>query len=493
MYHGAMFPLNRRLSAKPESGLNKYILEENIMPRTAGSRNSENCHFCLGARLEGDPARRFEARIIVRDTGAIDYDKAIGQMGAHTCIHFKNMATTGWRHPYADNLTAFGVVGYYGGQRTSVEQYRHEYSATRNTTTEPTPEPATTIDVTFTDPQVQPSTVEGDIDVVGALNTIFNGQISSLETRFREVLATGLLETVEASTEYTDTAARNIVDTMMLMDERINDIKANQPVVHNINVTVNNEPTMSVEGRPHANLETIIKQISRQHHLWMCGPAGSGKTTAAKQAAKAMGLPFQEISCGPATSQYDLFGFITPDGRYQEGLIRKMYEEGGVLMLDEIDNTNPSVLTAMNNVLANGEATFPDGTVKRHPKFVCLAGANTYGRGFDRMYVGRNQIDGASIDRFRFMEFNYDEEAEIEWAGRDQRNWVKYVQAIRAAATERRLQVIVSPRASIFGAEDLREGDSWDDTANGWIWNKLAQADKETLQGVVRMSDYQRS
>ena len=482
------------------------------MPRTAGSRNSGACHYCLGAKNHDNPSEQPHSQILLRDGRAIDYTKAIGRVGMHTCLHLNTSIQNPWFHRYSDNCADdyanIEMIGYFHGEKVTVARYRqlrnidphlpvNNQPATVSpepVTPEPvTPEPTTTIDLTFTDPQVQPSTGEGQFDVVGALNGIFNGQMTAFETRFREVLANGLMETNQAAIDYTNQAAENILAGMLTLDERITEIRDNQPVQHNINVTVNNEPTATIEGRPHVNLETIVKQVSRQHHLWLCGPAGSGKTTAAKQAAKAMGLPFQEISCGPATSQFDLFGFITPDGRYQEGLIRKMFEEGGVLMLDEIDNTNPSVLTAMNNVLANGEATFPDGTVKRHPNFVCLAGANTYGRGFDRMYVGRNQIDAASLDRFRFMEFNYDEDAEVEWAGTDQRNWVKYVQAVRAAASERRLSIVVSPRASIFGAEDLRAGDSWEETADGWIWNKLAQADKETLQGVVRMADYQRS
>lgn len=261
------------------------------------------------------------------------------------------------------------------------------------------------------------------------------------------------------------------------------------PRTHQIQITVGDNTPVTVEGRPHALLGTVIKQLARGHHLWLCGPAGSGKTTVASQAAEALGLELQEISCGPATDQWELFGHLSPDGRYIPGKIRKVFEEGGLLMVDEIDNADPSVLTTLNNILSkkNGKVSFPDGMVEKHPDFVCLAGANTYGRGADRMYVGRNKIDAASLDRFGFLPFDYDEEAEMEWVGNDQSRWVDYIQAVRHAAQERKLEVVVSPRASIFGAEDLRQGDTWDEVANTWIFAKMSPADREMLQAAVNM------
>ena len=50
--------------------------------------------------------------------------------------------------------------------------------------------------------------------------------------------------------------------------------------------------------------------------------------------------------------------------------------------------------------------------VKRHPKFICIGAGNTYGTGPDRVYVGRQELDGASLDRFDFLEWAYDETLE---------------------------------------------------------------------------------
>ena len=109
------------------------------------------------------------------------------------------------------------------------------------------------------------------------------------------------------------------------------------PRVHNISVTVGTAAAKTMTGRPHMKFERLLKSIARRKHVWICGQAGSGKTTAAQMIAEALDLPYQEISLGPATSQWDLFGFPSPDGKYVEPAtsIRKVFEFGGILMLDE--------------------------------------------------------------------------------------------------------------------------------------------------------------
>jgi hypothetical protein len=46
---------------------------------------------------------------------------------------------------------------------------------------------------------------------------------------------------------------------------------------------------------------------------------------------------------------------------------------------------------------------------------VCAA-ANTYGTGADALYVGRNQLDAATLDRFYVVEMDYDRKLEAKLA-----------------------------------------------------------------------------
>ena len=259
------------------------------------------------------------------------------------------------------------------------------------------------------------------------------------------------------------------------------------PQEHVIRIENPSGDVVEVEGRPHMTFETLLQFCNLRDekgyrvHTMLVGPAGSGKTTSAHMVAEAMGLAFYERSMGMATSEWDLLGFRNADGDYVPGLLREPYENGGVLMLDEIDNSNPSVLTTLNSALESGMCTFPDGAVSRHPDFICIAGGNTYGTGPDRMYCGRTQLDAATLDRFANLDWNYDEETELDWAGRDQISWTRYVQTVRRHAMENSMRVVVGPRASIKGAVALRAGIDPAVVVKSFLWKGMSGDDVARL------------
>ena len=109
------------------------------------------------------------------------------------------------------------------------------------------------------------------------------------------------------------------------------------------------EKVTSEDGEQHKDLPILLKLVMERVNVFLVGPSGGGKSTGVRQAAKDTALCIYETSMGPATSQWDLLGFRNPMGEYVPGILRKPYEEGGILLLDEMDNTNPSVLTALNS------------------------------------------------------------------------------------------------------------------------------------------------
>ena len=96
----------------------------------------------------------------------------------------------------------------------------------------------------------------------------------------------------------------------------------------------------------------------------------------------------------------------------------RCYEEGGVFLFDEVDGADSNTLLVLNAALANGHMAVsnrPGNPVAmKHKDFVCIAAANTYGTGADRQYVGRNQLDESTLDRFRIGQVEMDYDAEIE-------------------------------------------------------------------------------
>ena len=268
------------------------------------------------------------------------------------------------------------------------------------------------------------------------------------ETPKSEIDESKVLEIVKGETDKVFETVKNALN-------EVKDIVANyKPEPKTIQVSVNNGPAKVIAGLVHEEFETILTHISVRDNVMLVGPAGSGKTTVCEQVAEALSLEFYCKSVCAQTSKAELLGYMDANGSYITTEFRKAYEFGGVFVLDEVDAGNPNVLAVLNSALANHVCAFADQMVKKHSDFVLIACANTFGLGADRQYVGRNQLDAATLDRFSVIEFNYDEALETSLSGNE--NLAKCVQAIRKELSNER--VVISPRATIQGAKLLAAG-----------------------------------
>lgn len=223
---------------------------------------------------------------------------------------------------------------------------------------------------------------------------------------------------------------------------------------------------IKIDGLQHFKFEALLKSCSARNpdgnrlNIWLYGPPGTGKTTAASNAAKALGLPF--YCTGALLSKYDIVGFIDANGKLVRSTFREAWEHGGVFLFDEIDGSAPQAIVAFNAALANGVMAFPDGMVKRHPDCVVIAAANTNGLGATADFVGRMKLDAASLDRYVFMSWPIDEH--IEAALCAHKEWAKLVQRCRKAVADQGLKGIhITPRATMHGASLLDQGLDLDD------------------------------
>jgi cobaltochelatase CobS len=259
-----------------------------------------------------------------------------------------------------------------------------------------------------------------------------------------------------------DTVNAEIVklnDKVALM-ERL--VRENKPTV--TNVTIGNGETKPITGRTHEKFTDVLRVVSAGLFPWLTGGAGVGKTTIAQQVAEVLDLPFDAEGFCAQSSKSELKGYKDGNGLYNSTKFRERFEQGGVYLLDEIDGANPNILLALNSALSNGFMAFPDGTVKRHKDFIAIACANTYGNGATAEYVGRQVIDGASIDRFVKMDIPIDTSMEagvvndISMDALAGREWLNVIARVRANVANYGLKVIVSPRSSINGAKLLNAG-----------------------------------
>ena len=193
----------------------------------------------------------------------------------------------------------------------------------------------------------------------------------------------------------------------------------------------------------HEKFEQILTQVQLDEPVMLIGPAGSGKNFAVSQIAEGLGLPMHYTN--NASNEFKLTGFVDAGGTYQGTEFYKAFKDGGVFFLDEIDNSDPSALIVINSALANGYMAFPHETIERHPDFRCVAAANTWGAGSNLQYVGRNVLDGATLDRFDMVFFDYDRRLERALYPSDE--LLEFMWAIRDATDRCRIPHIVSTRA----------------------------------------------
>lgn len=256
-------------------------------------------------------------------------------------------------------------------------------------------------------------------------------------------------------------------------------------------VVVRDDVRRTIEGATHAKLADVTTDILAGEHVLMVGPAGTGKSTIAEQTAEALGLPFFAISLSPQTSSAQVIGYMQAAGQYVRTLFREAYENGGLFHFDEFDNGHPSVLALINSALANGHMAFPDGMVKRHDDFRVIASANTYGRGPDRQYVGRQALDAATLDRFSVETIDIDTALERQLciatgidAGKAD-DILKYVYKLRDNADAHKLPVVVSPRAAVGACRLIVAGRAWRDVVAARMRRGLSDADWRKLSTDV--------
>lgn len=190
-----------------------------------------------------------------------------------------------------------------------------------------------------------------------------------------------------------------------------------------LTVTNNNTGTTKRIDGAHEVLASLVDAVNDGFdNLWLVGEAGCGKTRVSKSLADSLGLDFASEGCSDETSKGTLLGRLNPDNTYTETEFLRLYENGGVFLLDEADAAPSEVLIVLNAALDNGWIVLgnhPDPSRrerKRHPNFVVVVAANTFGLGPTARYVGRSKIDEATRDRFRGAVFTMDYDKRIEKA-----------------------------------------------------------------------------
>lgn len=209
-----------------------------------------------------------------------------------------------------------------------------------------------------------------------------------------------------------------------------------------------------VKGVMPPEFKRMVQLAAARIPILLVGPAGCGKTYLSEKLGEALDLPCSDQSCSEGMSESVFNGFLLPIGKggtfeHVPSPFMDRYEKGGVMLLDEMDAGDPNLFTYINKAIANTSYTvaqrWKKPVVKKHEDFVLIAAANTFGHGADAMYVGRNQLDAATLDRFKvgLITMDYSKEVEISLAPQDLCDWAW---EIRAKIRSNRLRRIMSTR-----------------------------------------------
>lgn len=214
-----------------------------------------------------------------------------------------------------------------------------------------------------------------------------------------------------------------------------------------INVVVDGKKTTTkTESVLNPNFENILHLVAAHEHVYLYGPAGSGKNTIAEQIAEALGVEFYYQNT--LVTKFDISGYKNAQGEYEETPFYKAWKNGGLFFADELDNSTAEAIIALNAALANGYYTFPNSgeKVAKHPNFYCIAAGNTNGQGATEEYCGRYQMDESSRDRFAFVEIDYNKKVEESICG-GHLDILEFVRDLRSVAKSLQIKLICGYRA----------------------------------------------
>jgi cobaltochelatase CobS len=242
-----------------------------------------------------------------------------------------------------------------------------------------------------------------------------------------------------------------------------------------------------LEGVHHPEFETFLQAAASRQvdgfrpNIMLSGPAGSGKTFAAKNVIKALNLEFEYN--GALSMAHEVLGYQDANGTYHETSFFRGYTRKSGYVFDEVDGSDNSPLLALNAALANGTASFPHGMFARHPDSLIIATANTWGLGATADYVGRSKLDAAFLSRFPIrIHWDYDEKLEQQICGNVQ--WAKRVQKARRAAKKAGIKVIICPRISIGGAALINAGMDEDKAAKLTYLANLTPEQRQIIEAA---------
>lgn len=266
---------------------------------------------------------------------------------------------------------------------------------------------------------------------------------------------------------------------LRVVRDEMDKLQAARPTV--IEVRRPDAAPVQIEGA-HYLMARLLRLLGAGLDVYLWGPPGSGKTTAAMQAAGALGRRAEIDTLDPTTFRSMVQGYRTPDGEPVHTAFSRCWSQGMVYVADETDNAPGHVQTLFNSALANGHAPLAWGSVARADGFGFIGTGNTPGRP-TRAFPDRRPMSAAFMDRLYFLYWPVDPAIEARAGGlpipaapdratgrTTPAEWATLVFKIREWAERECPTLMVTPRATLTGLRALDAGETPAEVADGLIF-----------------------
>jgi cobaltochelatase CobS len=189
---------------------------------------------------------------------------------------------------------------------------------------------------------------------------------------------------------------------------------------------VHRHPDCLASNKGYVPDEVVLRRTLAWWHapqrqaLALYGETGTGKSDMALYIADKLNEPAYIVKVNPAMMPEHLEGgkeltvqngvAVTED---RLGPAVKAYQNGGVLILDEVDKSNEAVQAAMHGLVEGKPwpVEMFSVTVTKHPMCRVMGTANTTGEGGSEKYITSQKMDDALRSRFGWLELRYPEPA----------------------------------------------------------------------------------
>jgi hypothetical protein len=256
---------------------------------------------------------------------------------------------------------------------------------------------------------------------------------------------------------------RSIVDDRVadLVESAIAQLEQRLRPVHRLEVRLPDGRIAHVDGA-HPKLPEAIQLLQVCNAVYIYGPAGAGKTHAARQISDALNARFVPFQAGKLSTESLIRAFVDAHGKPQDTAFLDAYgSDDTLIFLDEFDRWPTHLQVLLNTALANGYLQARTGNVPRGKNYILAAG-NTNMRGRDEYFPEAQASEFSTLDRFACLHWPYDtahEDSIVESINPAPaaKSWVAWIRKIRPEAISgKRGKVLATPRAMYDGAKALR-------------------------------------